>query len=285
MKRGIIALPAKIAMEPNGFSITVMNSQQDIRYYALYWDKVVFPDNNLVHVDLPDEDVLIQSGVIERPKVHFSGQFKGNEVGRAILAAQAQVAEKLVTENKEIDWTIHQIGEEVHLLRKHLKKRHVLRCDLIGALPVPGADVHIADVLDFKQRRSSELAALHAHLEELYVDIARSPDSEIATRVALRNLGDSIENLNRVSGERWGKTSKYDVGAELNLDGGRLVQAAAAGAALDFFSSGYSLPLATVVAAAASVIRVKAGYSASFSAAANKKHLAYLAKASQEGIL
>jgi hypothetical protein len=53
MTRRIIAAPAIISIHGNGFTIERGLSPQEIRYYALYWDRVVIPGNNIVYVGLP----------------------------------------------------------------------------------------------------------------------------------------------------------------------------------------------------------------------------------------
>ncbi len=75
MSRGVIAAPAIINIQGDGFTMERALSPQEIRYYALYWDRVVIPGNNLVYIGLPDEELLIESGVIERPRVGFKVLF------------------------------------------------------------------------------------------------------------------------------------------------------------------------------------------------------------------
>jgi len=78
MDRGVIASPGSINRLPKGFQMERSLSIDELRYYILYWDKVVIPGNNLVYIGLPEEELLIESGALERPQIGFSGRFEGD---------------------------------------------------------------------------------------------------------------------------------------------------------------------------------------------------------------
>ena len=115
MSRGVIAAPAIINIHGDGFTMERGLSPQELRYYLLYWDKVVIPGTNLVYVRLPEEDILIESGVIERPRVGFKGSISGADLGHSFAVAQSLVAKKLMEEDRSIDWVVHQIGNKLNL--------------------------------------------------------------------------------------------------------------------------------------------------------------------------
>ena len=161
MNRGIIAAPAIIKIHGNGFTMERGLSPQELRYYILYWDKVVIPGTNLVYIGLPEEDTLIQSGAIERPRVTFQGSFNGGDMANSFALAKAVVAKKLMEEDKATDWVIHQIGDKLSIHDKFSESKNSLRFDLINLLPVPNASTPIADILEFKHRRKDELNVLH----------------------------------------------------------------------------------------------------------------------------
>jgi hypothetical protein len=285
MSRGVIAAPAIINIEGDGFTMERGLSPQEIRYYALYWDRVVIPGNNLIYVGLPDEELLIESGVIERPRVVFQGSFDGAEFGHAFAEAQSEVAKKLIEEEKSIDWVLHQIGNKLNIPREYTEPKHSLRFELINLLPVPEAEVAIPDILEFKERRASELAALHQTIEAAYIEALKNPDPDLGSAVAIRALKASIENLNLVTNERWEKTTRFDFSAEFNLDGGKFVQAVAGGAAFDFFTNAFTLPVGTLAGGIVSLFNLRASYGASFKPAANNTTRAFLSHASDEGII
>lgn len=285
MQRGVIASPAIISIHGDGFTVERSISAEELRYYAMYWDKVVIPGSNLVYVGIPEEDVLIETGVIERPRVGFSGNWGGADIGHSFALAQAAVAKKLIEEDKATDWVIHQIGTTLSLPSEFLEKRNTLRLDLINLLPVPSGDVPIVDVLEFKQRRADELNSLHLKLEHAYLEALKSPDQDLAGKLAIRELQEAIRDLQTVTSEKWQRTSKFDFSMELNLDGSRIAHGVAAGAAFDFFSTGLTIPVGSIIGGVASVFKLKANHSSTFIPAAKLDKLAYLSHAQTERLL
>jgi hypothetical protein len=285
MQRCVIASPAIISIHGNDFTMERSISAEEVRYYAMYWDKVVIPGSNLVYIGIPEEDVLIETGVIDRPRVGFSGSWGGVDIGHSFALAQAAVAKKLIEEDMSTDWVIHQIGKTLSLPSEFLEQSNILRLDLINILPVPCGEVPIVDVLEFKQRRSDELSNLHLHLEHAYLEALKSPVPDLAGTLAIRELDKAIQDLQAVTSEKWQRTSKFDFSMELNLDGSRIVQGVAAGAAFDFFSNGLVIPIGSIVGGIASVFKLKASHSSTFIPAAKQDKLAYLSHAQKQGLL
>jgi len=62
--RGVIAAPGTAQVLADRTIIGGQISPEQIRYYALYWDKIIIPTSNIVRQAVPDEDLLIESGVI-----------------------------------------------------------------------------------------------------------------------------------------------------------------------------------------------------------------------------
>lgn len=285
MTRGVIAAPAIISIHGDGFTMERGLSPQEIRYYALYWDKVVIPSSNLVYVGLPEEEILIQSGVIERPRVGFQGSFGGADIGNSFAVAQSAVAKKLMEEEKSTDWVLHQIGNKLSIPKEYIEQKNSLRFELVNLLPVPDGATPIADILEFKERRKTEFNALHECIELSYIEALKCPDPDLGVSRAIRALKESIENLDAVSSEKWERTSKFDFATEFNLDGGKIVNGIASGAAFDFFTNAFTLPIGSIIGGVASIFKFKAGYSSSFKPAANNSKLAFLSHANNERII
>lgn len=285
MERGVVASPALIDITLSGFTMKRSISKEEIRYYSLYWDKVVIPGSNLVYVGVPEEDILIQTGVIERPLVGFSGTWSGSDLGHSFALAQAKVAEDLLASNREVDWVLHQMGSSLVLPSKFQMQQPNLRFDLVNALPVPSGDIPIEDVLEFKNRRRDQLNVLHKSLDDLYTQIINSPDPDFASTRVVADLKTAISELNQVSNERWKMTRKYDFSAQLNLDGGKIAQGVAAGAVFDFFSNPTDLPLGAIAGGLVSLIKSQAKVSTIFEPAKSQSSLGYLALAHKEKVL
>lgn len=285
MTRGVIAAPAIINIHGNGFTMERGLTPEEVRYYVLYWDKVVIPGNNLVYVGIPEEDTLIQSGVIERPRVGFQGSFNGSAVANSFAISQSMVAQKLMEEDKATDWVLHQIGNKLSIPKEYISAKNSLRFELINLLPVPNGVTPIEEILEFKARRETELNALHDSIELAYIEALKCPDPDLGTSKAIRELKDCIANLETVSNERWERTSKFDFATEFNLDGGSIVKGIATGAAFDFFTNNLTIPVGSIIGGLASMFRFKATYGSSFKPASNNTKLAFLSHASYERIL
>lgn len=286
MTRGVVANPAIININgnSNGFTMERSLSPQEIRYYALYWDKVVIPDSNLISVGIPEEDLLIESGVIERPRVGFQGSYGGADLGHSFAVAQSLVAKKLIEEDHETDWVLHQIGNQLLIPKEYTDSKNSLRFELINLLPVPDGNTPIADILEFKERRKTEFNALHQTIEQAYIEALKCPDPDLGSSIAIRELKTCIHNLEVVSNEKWEKTSKFDFATEFNLDGGKIVNGIASGAAFDFFTNAFTLPVGAIAGGLASILKLKASYSSSFKPAGNQSKLAFLSHANNENI-
>lgn len=284
--RGVIANAALCSITPSGFTLGAAIGAEEIRYYALYWDKVVIPTTNLVHVEVADETELIRAQVVQRPKFTLQGQsFRGNELGYAMLNAQSSVARQMIERDRSTEWVIHQFGSEILVPDGLMSQARVLRFELASALPVPSGDVPLPDVLEFKHRRYAELLQLHECMDAAYLDALRSPDPGLSAKTSIANLRKAVSDLDLVSKERWKVTSKFDLSTELSVDGGRILQGAAAGAAFDFFATGMAIPIGATLGAIASVVRISAKASSTADAVKDQLKLAYLSRAIGEKIV
>lgn len=285
MEKGIIAAPARVSGNGAQFRSEEGLTPEELRYFLLYWDKVVIPTTNLVHLAVPQEDELLSTGVVTRPRVPFSGTFNGELVARAQLLAQTTVARDLIKNDRGVDWVLHQIGSEIIIPDEESIEKQLIRVDLVNSLPVPNGDVPIPDILDFKERRKDELLQLHQAIDDLYLEILSSPDQSLKTKQSVSQFRKSIETLNNVTREKWEITDKFDISAELNINGKDVAAGVAAGAVFDFFTNLYIVPIGTIVGAVATTIKVKASSTKTFEPSKEKRVLGYLASAHKENIL
>ncbi len=285
MERGVVATPGIIHVRGSGFTLERSLSPQELRYYALYWDKVVIPASNLVYIGIPEENTLIETGVVSRPRVQFRGSFSGAEVGNSFAIAQAEVGKKLIAEEPSVDWVLHQFGSSLAIPNQFSCELRTVRFELVNLLPVPSGDVPMPDVLEFKERRRDEFANLHKCLDEAYLEALRSPDPRLGSRIAVGNLREAIASLDAVSTESWKRTTKYDFSAELNIELARIAQGAAAGAAFDFFLIAMTIPVGTIAGAIVSAFKLSAKASSTFEPAQGRLKLSYLSHARNEHIL
>jgi len=202
----------------------------------------------------------------------------------ALLACQSIVAEKLVRD-KTVDWVLHQIGDSLALPADFASQQDTIRVALANALPVPDGEVPIHEILGFKQRRKDELIELHNSIDELYFEVLNSPDEGLATKKVLSRFQSAIQNLDKASHEKFKKTRKYDLSADLNINGKDIISGASAGALVDFFSNGFTIPIATMLGALVALIKISAKASFTFEPAKENTKLAYISNASKENII
>ena len=284
MERGVIAAPGIIKPLENGFVMERSISKEELRYYILYWDKVVIPGNNLVYMAVPEEKELIACNAIERPRVQFQGAYQGNQVTDAILGCQALVAKKLV-QDRSVDWVLHQVGDSLVLPPNYMSQRDTICVALVNVLPVPSEEVPVQEILAFKQKRKDELVELHESIDKLYLEVLNSPDERLATSKAVHKFQSAIHKVEKTSHERFKKTRKYDFSAELNLNGKDIIAGASAGALIGFFGGGFTIPIAAALGAVVPMIKINARASYTFEPAKENTKLSYVSKASREGIL
>lgn len=285
MIRGIIASPLKMDLVQDGsFDVKGNLSNDELRYFILYWDKVVIPGNNIFYMRIPDEDQLIKTGAIERPLIGINGKFSGNQVREVILRSQGLLAKELL-KDKKTDWVIHQIGEERSFPEGFKERRNIIRLDLSSMFPVPIGEINIDDLLEFKLRRKDELKELHSYLDSLYETILSSPDQDLASKRVISDLSSALSNLDQVTKERFKLFKKFDFSIELNLKGKDIATSIASGAAFDFFTPGIEIPLASVAFALMSTLSIKSKASNTFQPANKRTKLSYLSRCSEEGII
>lgn len=284
MNRGIIAAAGIVKRQNQGFLMERSISTEELNYLIMYWDKIIIPSNNLVYIGVPNEEILISSQAIERPKINCQGSFNGDMITDLLLSSQSIVADELM-KDKTMDWVIHQIGDQGIYQKEFNKKKNILQFDILNALPVPSKDTDINEILNFKEKRKDELNELHNTLDEIYLDILSAPDSDFKSKKSVSLLKKNIESLNKVSSEKFKSTKKYDLKTELNLNAKNVSYGAVAGGIFDLFATGYTIPLGSIIGASLSTINIKATSQISFSPASENTKLAYLSNASKANII
>lgn len=284
MGRGIIT--SALCFIRNGQSVSFQRclTPEDIRYLLLYWDKVVIPATNLIYISIPDEPELVGSGIISRPIGQFSGSF-GGDIAKAVMLTEASIAKQLIEHDKSTEWIIHKMNGGFEFQDKGMVRKQAILVDLVNALPVPKQTVAIPDILEFKERRHDELMRVHKAIDDFYTKISSSPDVDMSTRLAIDELSQSLLGINAVTSEKWKSTTKYDISAELNINGKDLVQAATLGAVGDSLLNYSNIPVFMLAGMVASCIKVSCKFTKSFEPARDKRIISYIAEAHNEMLL
>lgn len=283
MNRGIIATPGVINRLPKGFQMKGGLSLDEMRYYALYWDKVVIPTNNLVHIGVPQEEDFISAGAIERPRVAFNGSYEGDQVTNAMLSCQSMVAKELV-KDKKTDWVIQQFNDELIILDGYIEERNTLRIDLASCLPVPTGEVNIHDILNFKALRKNEFIALHEYLDAVYEQALLSPDPTLASKKAISNLTKSIEDLDKVTQEGFKEYMKHNLSTVFNLYKEKIAEGIIMDITVATLMGSPIVPAVTLGGIMSATMKVSVNSTQTFRPADKNLKLAYLSKAQKNGL-
>ena len=86
--RGLI-VTCPIELLPNGFSIKNADIEpHELRHALLFWDRIAFPTNNLIHIgSSPDLEFLKSAGILERPRYDFGFAVDGKPFIQSQLLA------------------------------------------------------------------------------------------------------------------------------------------------------------------------------------------------------
>jgi Family of unknown function (DUF6236) len=201
---------------PSGF---VVNSipEEDFQSAILYWDKLICPTNNFVHVALPSEDLLIKENLLSRPSTRYSSMFSGDFVN---INAQAQLDYFSVIEKEQPGyWCMTGLQPDKFNSSADFNIGRSALVSLTGALPLPLAKTPVENLLEFKLQRGAELKRLREALDATYLRIRENPDQEMAFQVAVRELDQSISDLRKSSREFWKNIKNTDIKTIMNFAG------------------------------------------------------------------
>ncbi len=169
----------------------------ELRYALLFWDKVAWPENNIIAFETPSEiRALMDMGVLIRPRSELTGRGAG---GAALLQTQMQSFEKLEAAAPGC-WSMSQSDETFAVLADRPQTRSLL-VTLTQAVPIPAGDVPFEEILNFKQRRLPELYRFRAEVEELYTRVISSADKALAFRQASERIEGACVDLIKVNKE------------------------------------------------------------------------------------
>jgi hypothetical protein len=197
-KRGLIV---SCPMEIDGSGLSIKSTSlepQELKSSLLYFDKLAWPTNNLIHIagSGPDVEFLMAAKVLEQPNVILRGPF-GVE---ALIYAQAQALRELDERNPGT-WAIGQ-GENSLLVKDGtLTDKGGLAVELFRAVPVPDKDVPLNEILEFRLKRYDELQSLRAEIDRLIAEINSSEDPRATLEEALLRIDEECSAAIRVCSE------------------------------------------------------------------------------------
>lgn len=249
-ERGIVITP-KFTFDGKALSVGGGFDPISLRHYLLYWDKLDWPDNNIISLGDggPDIEFLKRAGVLERTVIRFGG-FSGN-IGYAMLGMQ--VAALQIRNAKDPGgWSLAQDSQTLVASTEGTVETRGIEVELYSAVPVPTGDVSYEDVLEFKRRRSDELMCFRSAMDDLYQEVIGAADIPRAKLQAIARLEKAVQELNDVFGESFSRRLLSSLKIELNLPN---VAAFAAGGAATASTFGIPLAIGASVGAVAAAVK------------------------------
>jgi hypothetical protein len=236
---------------------------------------------------VPDEDFLINAKVITRPCINFRewSSNSGDGFYDPFIVSQLVVAKDLIKKASDTEWILHQIGSKLIIPDDFKKDFNLVKVDIINCLPIPQEDIDFEKVLNFKVKRHDELEGLHSSIDDIYFDILNSPDKKLQSQKSTSDFQKAIQNLDKSMNEKFKIIKKYDLTAEISIDGSSIFKALGITSCMTFLSSGISIPVTSLLAGIVSCINIKASASRTFESEGKNSKLTYLANASKQRII
>lgn len=286
MERGVVFSGCELLKTENGdgFRLGKWISSLELNYLSLYWDRLVSPTNNMIHVSFEKEDELIRCGLLTRPNFERHAIFNAEDMTNFYAETHAKTIDILRNLKDRVDWRMHFLNDQINLKPELSRESEVIRFELARLLPVPPESVDLHDILEFKERRKPELMALHGYLDELYFEIIRSGDISLQRAKALYKLEKAISDLERLNHEGWRSPIRFSISTSFEFD---LTQAFGSLAGVALALNGphpYDIVggLGTVVSILGGCIKISPHLQSVL--ATGDHNLAYISKGKNEGI-
>lgn len=211
MDRGIIISPRYTYQ--NGVTTTDMSiGKADLWFYLTYWDQVLVPQ--LMHpttISFPKdiEDIKGQFIVVNQEIIFpfpkgsslqgLPGYIPKNPMQQLALACyQAHEAEE------PGKWSLGRpIGASDRTAEPAEPKTKHFEFELYNLLPIPGPDVPLVEIIDFRNRRQAELWELRDAMDSLSRELSNSSDLPRHKTQVMRRLETAIQDISKASKSSW----------------------------------------------------------------------------------
>jgi hypothetical protein len=263
--RGLVLLPS-LTFNSNGYcfvSVSPKHFIEQARSNLPYWDRISFASHNPFATFYPPPELnpLVAEGVVvQSPRPRRNNNKKLAISNQTLLEDYVAAQIDVWRQHEALEpgyWAIGQAVPDLVLPQGQTVDGRIALVTLHNLLPVPGDDVPLETVLDFKRKRNPELQTLRQRLDDLYQTVASSGDPAHALVAACDRLKVSLEEVHRVAGESWQKRLLSTVKVNLDVSkvwGGAkkgVATGAVSGAALSgYWQSPITVPLLCAIGGA-----------------------------------
>ncbi|MFH4776802.1 DUF6236 family protein [Vibrio alginolyticus] len=200
MDRGIVITPNYSIMPNGGLQVRGGVDATDLRQYMLFWDKIDYPTNNIIHyAGGPDIEFLKDIGMASSTEVRFE-RVLPHENGTIFLNAQMATYEKN-SKNEDEEWSIAQPNSSLTIPEGYSVNQGSLIFELYNAIQIPTPEVPLEDIKRFKDAREPELLSLRDSMDNIVDGIMVSGDIPKRKTKALSKLHRDLNDFNRVMKE------------------------------------------------------------------------------------
>lgn len=198
MKKGLI-IPSGSGIDESGRRSTFGGNIDPgiVRFWVTFWDEFICPQNNFVAAGLsPDLQYLSNLGLLEQPKVSFSGEVSSGNLALPFIQAQ-EITYHRKAHDEPGKWSMASTEGCISspVVKNH---RPCLIFEIINGVQLPDKSVPIDDILNFKSKRSAECDAFHSSIEDIYQKIKSSSDIPRAKTHEIMKFEQSLSDLNSV---------------------------------------------------------------------------------------
>lgn len=197
-KRGIIMAPP-IEVTDSGIISGKIDLKQQIRMLLFFWDKIILPNNNILHINysnVDDINLLQQEKILEIEEVWLTGLYSANK--DMFLNVQEEIFHSYNHDGAECLWSLQQLHEDLSFqASKNIKTtlQRTIEFELYKAIPIPKKSIPLEEILNFKEKYNDELMTLRLCLSAMYDEIIRSPDQIYTKSIKLSQLVKAIDDL------------------------------------------------------------------------------------------
>lgn len=214
-ERGIILGPdAEIDVRSNEIYLRTSEPNPGLlRHALLYWDKIDFPQNNIIHVGSGDIEFLKQAGAAQTTQIRMTG---GGDMAALYVAAQFAAFHHLNDKSPNM-WTLGQHARDFNGISSEITRAQLAEIEINGVLPTPPNDTPLAEILEFKDKRRDEFRTLRIAIDEIYDEVIKSAQLPRAESAAIHRLQSVIADIRACVDPTWLDRVKSSIKFDFSL--------------------------------------------------------------------
>ena len=208
----IVSCPIAI----NGDDIKITRSAldpQELRFALMFWDRLSWPMLYGIQIHGGrDEWFLKDAGILERPTYNITGK-------QAPALQQSLVEDYTVKELENPGkWAIGTGENSIKSAELIDEDSSGTLISLLNSIPIPTPEVPLTEILEFRQRRRSELLSFREHLELMIAEISKADNGEQELKNKIAELDAACANLVKTANEWQFPVALSDFRASINFD-------------------------------------------------------------------